>query len=434
MWQWLLFLGYFGLLVFIINRVSFFRFKSLPSWVPSVIFSLKVAAGFALFYIYTFYYTDHEHSDTWKYFDDAKMIYSWSLSEPDVFWKFFLGYDVFTPEMQPYIDQLHGWSNPYTYGLSHDSPTIIRINLVMMFFSGAFYPIHILFMSFLSLAGLKALHNVFQKHLQVMEWWSVAALFMAPSILFWSSGVLKEAPLICALGFFWWSFIRLLWEKKTFTIILVFAASAFVMFWLKEYVLLCCLPAVFFIILCRLFSKISKIILFFGSQLIVLLIALYPGPFFPAGNVVYVINKKQEDFYNVSREMQAGSAIETAPLANGIDLMCSTPKAFSTTFFRPFLWESHGVVALFSAIENAFYLILFLLAIFYCRKLKQMPIMALACVSVLFFSAIIIGNSVPVLGAVVRYKIAALPFLLILCLWIISNARGCSSAQPQSAQ
>lgn len=423
MWQWLLFLGYFGLLVLLINRVSFFRFKELPSFTSMLLYIVKVAAGFALFYIYTYYYTDHEHSDTWKYFDDAQLIYSWSTSHPDVFWKFALGYDLFTPEMQPFLDQLHGWTNPYTYGLSHDSPTIVRINLAMMFLSGGFYPIHILFMSFLSLAGLKALYHLFETHMPLPKWWLVFALFLAPSLLFWSSGVLKEAPLICALGFLWWSFDRLLNGPKSIFIALVFLVSIFIMYWLKEYVLFCCMPALFFMFIARFFLRVKKLYLFLITQLFVLILAMYPGPFFTAGNLVYVLNKKQSDFYNVSQEMNAGSLVEVAPLANNGDLFFHFPQAFGMTFFRPFIWEANGIVGLFSAIENTIYLLLFLLALFSLRKIKELPTLWWACLSVIMFSAIIIGNAVPVLGAVVRYKIAALPFFLVGCLWLIASSR-----------
>lgn len=423
MWQWLLFLGYFGLLVILINRVSFFRFKELPSYTSLLLFLAKVGAGFALFYIYTYYYTDHAHSDTWKYFDDAQLIYSWSSSQPDVFWKFVWGVDLLSPEMQPYVDQLHGWTNPYTYGLSHDSPTIVRINLVMMFLSGGFYPIHILFMCFLSLAGLKALHHLFEAHLPLPKWWLVLALFLAPSILFWSSGVLKEAPLIAALGFLWWSFDHMLNGKKSLLLVLVFLFSIFIMYWLKEYVLLCCAPALFFMLAVKVFSRVKKIYLFLSTQIFVIIFALFPGPFYTAGNIVYVLNKKQNDFYNVSREMKAGSLVEVAPLADNWSLFSQFPHAFGMTFFRPFLWEANGLVALFSAIENLMYLLIFLVAIFSLRKIKQLPTLWWACLSVIVFSALIIGNAVPVLGAVVRYKIAALPFFLVCCLWIIASSR-----------
>lgn len=419
MWPWILFLGYFGLFIWIINRVSFFRFSTLPKWISAALFCLKVGAGFALYYIYTFYYTDHEHSDTWKYFNDAKSIYSWCFDQPKIGWRFLWGIDLNTPELQPFIDQLHGWTNPYTYGLSHDGPTIVRINLIMMFFSGGFYPIHILFMCFLSLAGLRALHRVFESRMAATPWITVGLLFLAPSLLFWSSGVLKEAPLIGALGFLWWSFDELLHGKKTILVFVKLLLAIYLMYWLKEYVLLCCLPALFFLLVLKIGKGIKPLYVFLLTQSIVILFALHPGPFYSAGNLVYVLQKKQTDFYNVSNEMAAGSVIELPTVKSDIDLLIHFPQAFAVTFFRPFIGEANGAVAQLSAVENSFYGLIFLLALWSIGKRVKVSDMWWASLSVILFSALIIGNSVPVLGAVVRYKIAALPFFLFWCWSVI---------------
>jgi hypothetical protein len=81
--------------------------------------------------------------------------------------------------------------------------------------------------------------------------------------------------------------------------------------------------------------------------------------------------------------------------------------------------EANGAVAQLSAVENSFYGLIFLLALWSIGKRVKVSDMWWASLSVILFSALIIGNSVPVLGAVVRYKIAALPFFLFWCWSVI---------------
>ena len=97
-------------------------------------------------------------------------------------------------------------------------------------------------------------------------------------------------------------------------------------------------------------------------------------------------------------------------------ILRNTPSAFLTTLLRPHIFESHNIMMSLSAIENVFILVLLIAnIIFYIRK-KPQGINAM-CLFSLFFVFIIfslIGLVTPVLGAVVRYKVAALPFLMVL--------------------
>src|SRR4030095_15287558 len=94
---------------------------------------------------------------------------------------------------------------------------------------------------------------------------------------------------------------------------------------------------------------------------------------------------------------------------------------FFICLFRPFITDSGAILNTISAIENT---IILLIAI-YCivkfdnRNLKG-KIIPFFCLFYTVFSFGLIGMITPVLGAIVRYKAQALPYMVVLLI-IISH-------------
>ena len=60
-----------GTLVVAIYRIRFFHLEGLSVWAGPALFGIKLLFGFALWAVYTFYYTDRSTSDIYKFYDDA---------------------------------------------------------------------------------------------------------------------------------------------------------------------------------------------------------------------------------------------------------------------------------------------------------------------------------------------------------------------------
>jgi hypothetical protein len=215
------------------------------------------------------------------------------------------------------------------------------------------------------------------------------------------------------MGALWWSYLEWLSGEGSKWKALVFLGALITMFSLKEYVLLCTFPALFFLAFHKWYKR-RPLVLFLIVHAGFAWFATHPFGWYKAGDLVYVLGKKRADFYQVSQAAQAGSTIELPPLTSSLDLLVNFPSAFSVTYFRPYFFECSSPMMWISAFENCAYLLGFLLLIFTFRKHKQNGPIFLAAASIVVCSAVIIGNSVPVLGAVVRYKIAALPFFIYL--------------------
>ena len=97
----------------------------------------------------------------------------------------------------------------------------------------------------------------------------------------------------------------------------------------------------------------------------------------------------------------------------------STPQAFLNSMFRPFLTDVHGnPMILLAALENIFIALLVLVCLlsFKSHSGKMDPIVIFCLIfTILLF--ILIGLITPVLGAIVRYRIVALPCMLFVLIY-----------------
>lgn len=98
--------------------------------------------------------------------------------------------------------------------------------------------------------------------------------------------------------------------------------------------------------------------------------------------------------------------------------------AFFRTLLRPHLLEASGALIIIAAVENAALFILLVLALISIRK-NGWTTDPLFYFSLSFFVLIfiLIGLIVPVTGAIVRYKIIAIPFMLYLFLRLYQAGR-----------
>ena len=94
------------------------------------------------------------------------------------------------------------------------------------------------------------------------------------------------------------------------------------------------------------------------------------------------------------------------------------PVAIATTFFRPFLWESHKASQLLASLESLI-LLFFTLFVLFKSGLKSFIKMVLTdplimyCFLFSFVFAMFVGASTLNFGTLVRYKIPCLPFYAI---------------------
>ena len=206
-----------------------------------------------------------------------------------------------------------------------------------------------------------------------------------------------------------------LWRKFGIIKLLVVLVSAWILFLAKFYVLLAMLPGLV------VFAVPSK----FGAKKLLIssvaVFALVVTLFFFSGNIfgydlVDTIVKKQHDFINmVNYEAgYSGSNIEIKELEpTFVGFASALVPAYINTLFRPFVTEADTFVKLVCCVENVVLLLLFL---YMCVRFKRIDnnqfrfVLFTLCFMLIMYA--LIGMTTPNLGALVRYKIPVMPFML----------------------
>ena len=95
------------------------------------------------------------------------------------------------------------------------------------------------------------------------------------------------------------------------------------------------------------------------------------------------------------------------------DYVKQLPRAVNHAFLRPYIWESGNILYLLPALELvAIFGILAAFLLYGPARVRFMPSLTFGIV-VAFTMLLVLGYTVPILGALVRYRSLYIPFLLI---------------------
>ncbi len=119
---------------------------------------------------------------------------------------------------------------------------------------------------------------------------------------------------------------------------------------------------------------------------------------------------------------RSGSLIYMTPLEPTVSsFLRSLPMALINTCLRPFPNEVNSLMLITPSLEIFVYLIFVCLCLFFRRKKVEHPEYALFCFSFAMILFVITGLTTAVLGALVRYKVPGLPFLLLSFIFMLDQ-------------
>lgn len=405
----------------LVFKARFFKLQGIKSWWLAAAFYLKVLAGLLMTVIYTRYYPDRTKADIFKYFDDSEVMYQSIHSEPMDYVKMVSGIKNDNARFDSlYYSKMNNWYRKYETVTYNDSHTIIRINALLRPITFGYFQVHNLLFIILSFIGLVALFRTFCQYFTSKPVWLFAAIFLVPSVVFWSSGALKESVLFFAIGIFMYAFQQLLFISINIPRILLAALGIVLLIFTKMYVLAVLIPilaANVWIVFTNnrhaLFKFLITILFFVNAAILV-------GKIYPEYNAFDILVGKQHDFIGLAHFEKAGSYIEPLPIEpHFVSFVKNAPMAIVNTLLRPFPNEISSVLMIPALLENILLVIFVLLAIiFHQTKINHWRIIFLSLFFALLLS-VILGLTTPVLGALVRYRIPAMPFLFIALFSII---------------
>ena len=385
------------------------------------VFLLKVFAGIMVGYVYTHYYSDRSTADVFKYFDDSKVMFDSLHKHPADYVQMLFGIYNDNKHFHQYYNQMHNWYRQYESNLYNDSHTIIRFNAFIRIFSMGYYNVHTVFMCFLSFVGLVGIFKTFSTYFTKNWGLLFSVIFLVPSVLFWGSGVLKEGLLLFALGMLLYSLKKVSEHKITFWPFVWIASSFILLMYLKFYILIALFPSIAIYLLVTKTGNKQVLLKYFSVIGMFILFEIITSLLFPQYNALKILAMKQRDFIGLSNFMNSKSYFPIHKLEPTIwSLVSNIPHALYNTMLRPTFSTFDSGFKILTAIENAGIMLLILISFLFIKKKSEihypMALFTLTFVLVLFT---VIGLVTPVTGAIVRYKVPGIPFLLIFCLLII---------------
>ncbi len=408
---------FLGLFAWLILRHSFFQDPRISRKAFLGAFLLKFLAGLILWGIYSFYYPMKGHSDAFNYFNEAMVLHEALYEDPLAYLDLLVGTDLSDGGARPYIERVSHWVKPYNYGMVNDYRTVIRANMLCRLVSFGYYHVHTAIFCFVSFLGLTALYKSFVRYLPDKRMACFGAAFLIPSVVFWGSGVLKEGILLFAMGYFVLFALRS-FEDRRWSVLPLFLLLAFLLVFIKTYVLLALIPG----LLCFAFVRTFRIRAVLASFLIGHLLLGATAWFLPKMGLQYdiprILRLKQEAFYNVAWMHEAGSVTQAPALKSDGDFFTGLPHAWWNALFRPHLFEMEKSLYAPPALENAVLLLgLLLAALFWKRPPPSIRPFFYWSISFVLVLGAVIGFTTPVLGAIIRYQIPLLPFYIfaVLC-------------------
>ncbi len=411
----LLTITYFMLFCLMLYKIPFFRhIPGISFSLLALFFALKVMAGISMIMVYTWHY-DLEIADFHKYFKDGMVMYGAAIENPVDFLRMLTGIQSSADHLFPYYEKMNYWFRPWESPVYNDNRLVIRFNALVGIFSFGYLHVHNIFINFISLSGLVAIYRFMLRYSDTSRInWLPWGVFLFPGLLFWGSGILKEGLLIFSFGFWVYYSDKLINQSgSVLRNIPYLAFFSLLLFLLKPYTLAIWLPCAISFYASRKY-KVSHILFSYAFVISVFTLFMFLTKwiaFIP--DLAEIIARKQNDFVEHALALDAGSIIHTRYFETGFSSFVSEFWiGLFNTLFRPHPLETHSVLVGFAALENLIIWSLVIYALIYTDKkcIQKNSVFWLA----LSFSLLLmgfVGMVTPLHGAIVRYKIPALPFL-----------------------
>jgi len=292
----------------------------------------------------------------------------------------------------------------------------------------AFLPTTILVSAF-SYLGVWKLYLFFTEYFPTLRKQMAIAVLFFPSLLFWGSGVMKDTYTFASAGWLVYNIYMVFFKKQSrVKNILLALFNIWIIISIKPYIFVALFPG---IVVWALFERVKNIknkvlaglimplMIVFGFGITMVVFSTLSSSMGTYGNIDASIKKAQIVQEDLLREEQYGSNNYNIGKIDGsiTGMIKVAPMAIIAGMYRPFLWEARNPVMLISGLENTFLLILTLYLLFKLKVIRFFqyifsdPILLFSILFTVFFM-FAVGMASANFGALVRYRIPALPFFV----------------------
>lgn len=391
----------------IILRWNHFKYRELSRWAILAVFILKIGAGYLSFKYHNIYFAGGDGS---IYLNSGRNLVDYSHKNPITYFKLFTNQNRHKPGWEETYQKIIYWDPVSGADFIDDNRTAIRINSLISLLSFRSIGVHIILLIFLSLIGLMALYKAFRKWFENIYPPAIFfAVFLSPSIIFWTSGILKETHTIFILGMFLFQLSNFI-ERKTFRTLFWTILLGLLLLLARTYLSIALFIPVLFLVSSS-FFKTGSILKSIGITIIFSVIGII---ILMANGIdlFKIISTKQADFNLIAKN--ATSFFHIAPLTQPFDLIKYLPQALINVFIQPQLFNFESWLYVFPIIENIDLItVIIFVFVYYKSPSKKITKYLIFIILIWIIGGWIIGLTVPVQGAIARYKSVFIPFVLM---------------------
>lgn len=394
---------------------------------------VKVFAALAFALITMGYYP----GDTFEYFMTAHSLNKMLLIEPSHYFDIFIKGN--QPEFYSYFNHETLWPSYYIWK-DPNSVIVARIFSPLMLISNESFLISTIIAALIGFSGIWKLYVMFCRIYPGMEKRFAYAILFFPSLLFWSSGILKDTITISALGWFMYSFYNfaILKRYKIKYAIAILVASILIIN-IKSYIFAALLPGVliwfFFDKLSNIKSNLIKfvfapflfIIVIIGFLTLMSGLSAKMGAYGDVDSALKTAQITQQDL--IRGESYGENYYDIGKFeATPAGVASKFPIATISGIYRPFIWEARNPFIMLAALESLFmmgFLAYCIIKLGFGKFFKTIisdPLLIFSFIFIIFFG-FGVGLATANFGALVRYKIPLLPFYMASVFIILNQIK-----------
>ncbi|HYC86443.1 MAG TPA: hypothetical protein VEB86_14515 [Chryseosolibacter sp.] len=370
--------------------------------------SAKISAGIFLGVLYHDYY---QTGDTILYHRDARVLAGLAVTDPSAYLKFLV-------DTTPEISGLLSFSDPRAifFDKLASVPSLLTQNNYWLM-AGYF--------SLLSFLGAWYLLVVISRYYRSLILPAAIAFLFFPSVVFWTSGLIKESLASAALFTLAGVFLTAWFEGRVRAGTSVAAIACVWLLWgLKYYFVAVFAPVVAACLLYKFVVRpvvrpqrpMAQVILWLGLFLVPLALITLAHPNFYVNKVMDVIASNHEMYRLYSHQEDLIRMYDLQP--DLWSILKNAPVALGSGLYRPFIFEAGNGLQFAASIENLVLVILTLTslrALIYVRDHDERILLTAIVVHVVLL-CVLITLSTPNFGTLSRYRVGYLPFFVFLLL------------------
>jgi hypothetical protein len=375
---------------------------------PGLLF--KVACGLSVGFLYQYYYSE---GDTFLYFQDGRVLSE--LARVD----FFAYLDFLSTEPPG-----HALWSQLTY-VQPRAAFFAKFVSVVNLLTFDNYWLTSCYFSLVSFAGAWILFRRLHLYFASSTLPAAIAFLFFPSVVFWTSGLIKES-LACAALFFLSALFLVAWFEKRISVAntIMGLIALWVLWGLKYYYAAIFIPVVFTSLCYRYLvtpfaanAGIAKQMLIWALIFIVpLVVVSFLHPNFYPERFLEVIVSNNEAYREFSRPED--TILFDSLRANAGSILKNTPLAIFSGLFRPLMFEAHNGFQWMAAFENLMLLIIALFSVHTLfKKLRSGEgILIFAVFVYIILLTVFITLSTPNFGTLSRYRAGYIPYFVFIVL------------------